>query len=403
MKNIFLLVLLISISVSQDLETLLKQAFSEHPSIKAKTAHIAGTKENEKIAGALPNPMLSGGVFIEPVVTANGPQTWRAGISQKIPFMGKLSTKRKIASKQSVKAKIGHEQTLLQIQRNVVTAYENLRFHQKEVKITNQNLELAKHIETVIKSRYKTATAGHLDLIQIQLKIMTMEDRVQDLADKEKVLLSELQYAVGTNENLFPVFNDLENTLPVMEDIGDNASLQIHKQNLEISKLQNRLNRLASLPDFTAGVDYIRLEGDSERHPLMFKAGITLPLWLGKNKALKSAGEAGLREAELQLKDTELKLNTKLSRFKFQLTEKEREIELYNSKLIPHAKLGYDASETAYLANSIPFTEFIFAFQTLLDLELKSAQAISEFQKIKAGYFELTGQFIINPEKGDTK
>jgi len=71
--------------------------------------------------------------------------------------------------------------------------------------------------------------------------------------------------------------------------------------------------------------------------------------------------------------------------------------------LIPLAKLGYDASETAYLANSIPFTEFIFAFQTLLDLELKSARAISEFQKIKAGYFELTGHYIINPEKGDTK
>jgi hypothetical protein len=71
--------------------------------------------------------------------------------------------------------------------------------------------------------------------------------------------------------------------------------------------------------------------------------------------------------------------------------------------LIPLAKLAYDASETAYLANSIPFTEFIFAFQTLLDLELISARSISEFQKIKAGYFELTGHHIINPEKGDTK
>ena len=403
MKYIFLLVLLLSITVCQDLETLLKHAFSDHPSVKAEAANVAVSIENKKISGALPNPMLNGGVFAEPVVTKNGPQSWRAGVSQKLPFFGKLSTRRKIASEQSVTAEIRLTQTLLRIQLNVISAFENLRFHQKEVEIARQNLELAQHIETVIRSRYKTATAGHPDLIQIQLKIMTMEARVQDLADKEKVLVSELQYAVGTNENLFPVFNDLENTLPVMEDIGDNASLQIHKQNLEISKLQNRLNRLASLPDFTAGVDYIRLEDDSERHPLMFKAGITLPLWLGKNKALKSAGEAGLREAELQLKDTELKLNTKLSRFKFQLTEKEREIELYNSKLIPHAKLGYDASETAYLANSIPFTEFIFAFQTLLDLELKSALAISEFQKIKAGYLELTGQFIINPEKGDTK
>ena len=403
MKNIFLLVLLISISVSQDLETLLKQAFSEHPSIKAKTAHIAGTKENEKIAGALPNPMLSGGVFAEPVVTANGPQTWRAGVSQKIPFMGKLSTKRKIAFKQSVKAKIGHEQTLLQIQRNVVTAYENLRFHQKEVEITNQNLELARHIETVIRSRYKTATASHPDLIQIQLKIMTMENHVQDLIDKEKVLLDELQYAVGSNENIFPVFNSLENTHPDVKNIAGNTKLQIHKQNLEISKLQYRLNRLASWPDFTAGVDYVRLEGNNENHPLMIKAGISLPLWLGKNKALKSAGKAGVREAELQLNDIELKLKTKLSSFSFQLSEKQREIELYQNRLIPLAKLGYDASETAYLANSIPFTEFIFAFQTLLDLELKSARAISEFQKIKAGYFELTGHYIINPEKGDTK
>ena len=403
MKNIFLLVLLISISVSQDLETLLKQAFSEHPTAKAQAAHVAGAKDNIKIARVLPNPILTGGFFAEPVVTKNGPQLWRAGVSQNIPFFGKLATKRKIAEKRFATSEIWLNQTLLEIQFNVISAFENLRFHKKEIEITRQNLELVRHIETVIKSRYKTATVGHPDLIQIQLKIMIMEDRVQDLTDKEKVLLSELQYAVGTDKYLDPVFNDLENTLPEMDDIGNNTNLQVHRQNLGISKLQNKLNHLASIPDFTAGVDYIRLEDDMENHPLLFKVGITLPLWIGKNKALKSVGEAGIREAELQLKDIELKLNTKLSRFKFQLTEKEREIKLYLRKLIPHAKLGYDASETAYLANSISFTEFIFTFQTLLDLELKSALAISEFQKIKAGFFKLTGHYIINPEKGDTK
>lgn len=395
--------MLISISVSQNLETLLQQTFFEHPAVKAQSANVAGTKEKEKISGVLPNPMVSGGYFAEPVVTKNGPQTWRAGISQKIPFFGKLSTIRKIALKHTVKAEIRHEKVLLEIQRNVVTAYENLRFHKKEVEITNQNLELARHIETVIKSRYKTATAGHPDLIQIQLKIMTMEDRAQDLEEKKTVLLNELKYAVGTNENLVPIFNDLEYNLPAIEGISGNTSLQIHNQNLEISKLQYRLNRLASLPDFIAGVDYIRLEDIAESHPLMFKTGLTLPLWSGKNKAMKSSGEAGVREAKLKLRDIEYKLNTKLSRIKFQLTEKEREIKLYNSKLIPHANLGYDASEKAYLTNSIPFTEFIFAFQTLLDFELKSAQAVSEFQKIKAEYYELTGHYIINPEKGETK
>ena len=49
MKNIFLLVLLISISVSQNLETLLKQAFLDHPSVKAEAENVAVSKENEKM------------------------------------------------------------------------------------------------------------------------------------------------------------------------------------------------------------------------------------------------------------------------------------------------------------------------------------------------------------------
>ncbi|MEP7250352.1 MAG: TolC family protein, partial [Spartobacteria bacterium] len=152
MKRIILFFsLLISISVhAEPLDRLLREVLDKNPSLNSARLKWEAMKERPRIAGSLPDPMLSYGYFFDNVETRVGAQNQKVGLSQKIPFPGKLSLAAK-RSRQEALQSFWQYQTLARelIMRAKIAYYdfyrvdETRRILREQVDLYQQTFESA--------------------------------------------------------------------------------------------------------------------------------------------------------------------------------------------------------------------------------------------------------------------
>ncbi|MDQ6824680.1 MAG: TolC family protein, partial [Candidatus Eremiobacteraeota bacterium] len=78
------------------------EVLQKNPGVAAARLNWEAMQEKPAIAGSLPDPMATYGYFFQNVETRVGAQNQRFGLSQKIPFPGKLSAQKRRASKEAL-------------------------------------------------------------------------------------------------------------------------------------------------------------------------------------------------------------------------------------------------------------------------------------------------------------
>ncbi len=405
MKSIGIIILILALGYSQkapqvyqdaQLEVLLQLAIDNNPEIKSREESVNSILQAAKITGSLPDPQLTAGYFFTPVETKVGPQEWRIGIMQMLPWFDKLSTKRKISLLKAEVAKQQLRSSKLKIVREVRTVYQQLRLLAVDDDITRKNLDIFRQTEAVIRAKYTTGKARQAHLIQLQVEILKLEDQLESLDDKKIVFEAKLQDylgGVGIPDLNFGDLKIYEKKLVDGQELNfdENPELQTARLQVAVAEKGLHLAKLASIPDFAVGVDYVSLGGDAGDNPLMGKAGISLPIWFGKNKAKRGRSQADKQSAEYKLADTEEKYTARLEEIRYKLEDDRRKFHLYINELIPLAEQSYQTAEAAYLAEALDFSTYLEAERTLLNLQLAAARARSDYYIAQAQYLEING------------
>ncbi len=396
MKNIIALCLISTCVFAKklDFESLLNIAIESNPKIQALNDEIDALESASVIAGTLPYPQLSGGYFLTPIKTANGNQEWRVGLSQKLPWFGKLPSQRKVVLIQRDMAKTHLEAFKLKLQTDILTSFVSLWKLHKTIEIFEQSSKALDHLEHVVLSRYVNSTAGQSDVVQIQIKSLKVKDDLRSTKDKIPTILESI-YALSGIENLQIDSNNLP-VLSVGEYSYFNNPQYVNSQLIiEQSQINEKLSRLNSFPDFTFGVDYVSLESnDSNVDPLMVKLGLNIPIWFGKNSAQKRMTKSQSKSKEYNQKDIENTLKSKQENIKYSIQNGEEKIKLYEEKLIPQAQTGFASAESAYLSDYIDFSSYLELYQLTLSLEKELIQLNADLLIAKANYLEWSGKLI---------
>jgi len=339
--------------------------------------------------------VLSGGYFVEPVVTKEGPQEFKLGLAQNLPWPGKLKTQRMISQIEIDIYIEKSRQSTLKIVNDIRRKYHQLRLLATEENITEENISLLKQFESVVRTKYSTASASHSFLVQIQMKMIRMEDKLISIKNKRPVIISKLEQLTGVNLADYS-FNfdttEFETDLPSSSLVGIDNNPVIRISTLKTQAQENKvaLAKLASKPDFLLGADYIILNAESADNPIMIKAGISLPIWFSKNKAIQESAKASLDSEELNLTNAEELLAVKMEEINYRLVDYQRQYMLHIDELLPLAEQNYQITETAYLADELDFTTYLNVEEDLLDLKLKTAKLRYNYYIAAADYFEIS-------------
>ncbi|MFH1685891.1 MAG: TolC family protein [bacterium] len=389
------------------LDDYLAFAIERSPALRSSYYNWKAASEISGYAGALPDPVLTYGYFIENVETRVGPQNKRVGLRQSFPWFGTLGAKKAMASEGAQAANHQFESERLRLIYQVKAAYYDYYFLAQDITITSANLELMTFWESVARTKYKTALGKHPDVIRAQVELGLLEDRLLSLQDMIGPAVARLRAAVNLPDST-PV--SIPGGIAVAElNLGKTAiisSVREYNPNLrsiehliEKEKAGIRLAKKAYFPSFTVGVDYIETgpamnpaTPQSGKDPWIVGVGVNLPIWFGKNNARKQEAIARHKQAEYNLQDAENQLTAYTERALFEHNDALRKLRLYRDGLIPKAEQSLNASYTAYQAGELDFLNVLDAQRQLLEFQRQYERAKADLG-IRAAELEmLTGK-----------
>lgn len=393
------------------LEDYLAYAAIQSPALRRAFYRWKSALEKTGYAGALPDPMITYGYFIENVETRVGPQNQRFGIKQAFPWFGTLGAKKDIAQEAANAAYRKYEAEKLKLFYSVKAAYYDLYFLGRDIAITEDNLELMKFWEAVARTKYKVALKSHPDIIKAQVELGKLEDRLLTLRDKIEPTVARLRAILNLSNSVALSIPSTMDTIesPVNSDVvlknaldyNPNLSAMLHIIDKEQAGV--RLAGKASFPNFTVGIDYVETSEalnpamtESGKDPLMVGVGINLPIWFGKNNAKKREAAAKLKTAEYDYADARNRLTALVERIVFKHSDALRKTQLYRDGLIPKAEQALNASYTAYQAGKADFLNVLDAQRQLLAFQLQFERSYTDLATRRAEIEMITGKEIEN-------
>ncbi|MCF7973589.1 MAG: TolC family protein [Phycisphaerae bacterium] len=400
-------VMQVTLDDAATLQDYLAYAARNNPGLEAAFNQWKAALERVPQVRALPDPKFEYKYFIEEVETRVGPQKQSFGLMQAFPWFGKLDLAADAAGQGALAAQQRYEAAKQKLFFEVKDAFYEYAYLAQAVKITQDNVDLVKHLESVALSRYQASAASHPAVIRAQVEWGKLDDRHRTLEALQGPLTVRLNAALNRPVQAplpWPgplTFQPVDvNEADLTEALGA-SNPQLRALGFEVTKSERsvRLARKDTRPDFALGLSAIDTGNavygtppDSGKDPVVASLSLTIPLWQEKNRA--SIREAKLRHlvAQQDKKHAMNTLSAQLQMAVYQLQDAQRKINLYGDTLLPKANESLKVTEAAFRAGSGSFTDLIDAERVLLEFALARERALANYAQSLAKVEWLVGR-----------
>ncbi len=396
------------------LDDYLMVAAHRNEGLKAAFHHWRAAAEQAHAAGRLPDPRFSYTYYIERVETRVGPQRQSFSLSQMFPWFGKLALQR--TERDNVE-RIAHarlEEERLSLFYQVKSAYWDFWLLARSIETTRDHLELAKGLESVVRTAYEAGDAGFSDLVRLRVEIGSLENRLQGLLDRRRPVAARLNAAMSRPHDAplpepslppgEPVEISEEDIFMFMEEMNPQLIAQRYEIARQLTSVE--LAQKDFYPDLTAGITYIDtgdavMPGvrDSGKDPVMAMVSINLPLDRSRRRAAAAAARERHRAAATTLEESRNELQARLEAALYDKRDASREAGLFKDTLIPEAVQALEVTEAAFRAGLTGFADLIDAQRMQLEFELSYNSAVAQREKSLALLEMLTASELRRPQR----
>ena len=377
------------------LADLIDQAYAHNPSIQQAREAWRATVEEYRVTTGYPDPQLMVTWFPEPIETRLGPQDWNAQLSQMIPFPGKLSKAGELVEADARIARLKLDKTIKGTLLAVQESYYELWYIRQAKAVTQHNTNLLNHIRKIAETGHADNRTTLTDVVkaqsqtgQLQYDALLLEELEQTEITRLNGLLNRApESALGSlAPPVFqPIAADLETIYQLAEATQEDiliAQVGVEKGDTKVS-----LARFQNLPDFKVGFFYAGIgepdvpvqPRDAGRDAIGLQAGISIPLWFGKNNSRvdKAMAEKSRARAEKQVRINNVQ--TKIRTLYFKARNARRVLTLYETDLVPQAAKSMEIAEVWYREGEASFTDFIETQSVWYNFQLALARATADY------------------------
>ena len=385
-------------------------AVKENSGIQAAYNNWESTRSKVTHSNSLPEPKVTFGHFIEPVETRVGPQKFKLGISQMIPWIGKLSSRKDVAKQQSSVEEIKLSLSLSELRLDLSEAFLNLFYLQKSLTIQKDYIDLSKVIEQTAQTRSEVGGSGadaiqaQMELNRLEYELKTLEESVlYAMANVNAILNRDITSRVDLPSDIHLLWEEPEEGFMFRrtdEELKSlNLQMKILEQQCEVQISEKKLIRKNRYPDVTVGTEWIQTgksiipTSDSGKDPFIAFISFNLPLWQKTYHFQEKELEAQInRFSKLY---TQKLYNVQVSQEKIlnSYSDAKRQVDLFENFLIPDAEQSLSILTDAYKTGNVDFERLKNAQTILLKMQLNLERArcdlgisIARFRSLTGGY-----------------
>lgn len=322
------------------------------------------------------------------------------GVSQDIPYPGKLKLRGEIAKREADVSQQQIESIRRAVVAEVKATYFQLAYLSKTLAILQQDGGLLKQVEQAADARYRSGMGNQQDILQAQLQRTKL---VSEIAmhhlevGKLEARLKELLNRAQDSPDIEPA--DLAET-PVAQTYDElltaakaqNPELAGAQKMIEKQSLQVDLARKDFYPDFNVQYMWQRTDPTQFRAYYMLSVGVRVPIYRSRKQKpeLAQAQSEELRarsefEAQSQQLASELRAQYVVAQQTAEL------LKIHREGLAPQARSSFQSGLAAYQSNKQDFQPVLTAFLDVLHLDEEYWQNLANYETAVARLEQITG------------
>jgi outer membrane protein TolC len=390
------------------LQQLIAEAALNNPEIRAARNEVEAARQRVSPAGALDDPMLEAGLLNVPT------DSWRLnredmtmkmlGLAQRFPFPGKRALRREVAERDAETAEQGYRETVNRVARQVKLAYFDLSLALESVRLMKDTTLVLEQFMRIVESRYAVGQGAQADVFKAQTQLAKMREELLRMERERPVMEAELAMLLG-RPGAAPIAAPLPRTSQSRLDLESlrEAALRQRPQLLALRNVVEKNNASIELarkeynPDFDVRLQYGQRESmlDGTKRPDMVSlmVAINLPIW-GKDKIEPRVAEArSMRDqAQSMYHAQQNEVFAKLRQQVAIAEQSRKSAELYDSAILPQARLAVESALSAYRVNRVDLLMLLDSQMSLFNFGIGRATAVVNLNKALAEIGLLTGE-----------
>jgi outer membrane protein TolC len=388
------------------LSEVLTEAEKNNPQIEAARQGWQAAKQVPTQASTLPDPQ-----FTLQHLSVGSPRPFAGytnsdfayiglGVTQDIPYPGKLHLKGEIAKREADVSQQHVETVRRAVLAQVKASYFQLAYLSKTLAILEIDGELLKQVEQAAEARYRSGKGTQQDVLQAQLQktklvreIAMHHLEVGKLEAQLKQLLSRPQDSpdiepAGLTET--PLLQNYQELLAAAK--AQNPELAASQKMIDKQSLQVDLARKNFYPDFNVQYMWQRTDPTQFRAYYMLSFGVRVPIYRSRKQKpeLAQAQSEELRaRSELEAQSQQVASELRAQYVVVQQTAEM--LKIHREGLAPQARSAFQSGLASYQSNKQDFQAVLAAFLDVLHLDEEYWQNLAEYETAIARVEQITG------------
>jgi len=386
-------------------------ALQDNPNLAEMQSRYRALKEIPSQRGTLPDPVLSLNAMNLPTDTFHvgqeGMTQMQIGISQALPFPGKLALREQASEFDAQAAGYSAEETRVRLISTVRSSWWQLYYLDRSLAVVDSNQSLLRNFVQVARTKYEVADGLQQDVLMAQLELSKLIDQKIQLQAVRRSQATQLNLLMGVSPDAgVRLPEKVDENLPTLaaEQVlyqraaNHRPLLQQMASHVESAQARLSLAEKEYYPDFKLGLAYGERRGD---HPngdsrpdllsVMFSVNLPLHTDRRQSSAVKQRSHE-LSTRRYAAEDQHGQVRAEISRAVIDYQRAGQQLSLFKGGIIPQAQQTVASMQAGYQVNEVDFLNLVASQVTLFNYQLRYWQALTEANQALAQLVAATGE-----------
>jgi len=256
--------------------------------------------------------------------------------------------------------------------------------------------------------RLKAGETNRLEMITARSQSMEVENQLQQVTADLRIYRQKLQALLNTGSdiNITDTVLSRTNFMPVADGslLNVNPSVGYVQQQLEVSRIEKKLERSRLMPDFSVGYFSQTMQGVQEVNgiPRTFgsgdrftgiQAGIAIPLWVSPYSSKIKAAKWKERVAQTNAEDYSKTLTGNYRSLQGEYEKYNNSLDYYEKQAVPEAEIIIEQATKSYKAGAMDYLDYVQNLSRAFSIKQNYLDALNNYNQTIISIEYITGKY----------
>ncbi len=330
-------------------------------------------------------------------------------LSQSFAFPTVYINQSKLANANVKSSEWQMKSTQLEIATQVKQVYWQLTYLYSKQKLVTFQDSLYSGFLRAAELRAKAGETNRLEMITARSQSLEIKNQLRQTTDELDIFKQKLQTLLNTTIAFSPADTVLRRisftSITDSSAISANPTVGFMQQQVEVSRLEKKIERNRILPDFNLGYFSQTMQGEQDVNGITrnfdpgdrftgIQAGIAIPLWFAPYSSKAKAAGIRVKVAETNAEYYSKSAMGSYRELMGEYSKFSNSVEYYEKQAVPESDLIIRQATLSYKAGALDYLDYVLSLNRALSIKQNYLDALNGFNQTIINIEFITGKTL---------